>query len=50
MSPKNSEPQSFLDQVMEICDRILDQQPNAERDVRHEREDTPAAPIDGAGK
>lgn len=45
MPTKNSEPQSFLDQVMEICDRILSRKTD-EGDLSRPREEAPAAPFD----
>jgi hypothetical protein len=50
MSFKTSEPLSFLDQVMEICDRILNQQPMTEGRVHHDREDSPSTPVDQAAE
>jgi hypothetical protein len=51
MSIKSSSgPQSFLDQVIEICDRILNQPADPESDVHHERPFPPPGPVDGSGK
>jgi hypothetical protein len=44
MARNSSEPLSFMDQVMEICDRILDRQPrtdsNTEREKAEETDET----------
>lgn len=48
MSNKSSESLSFLDQVMEICDRILDQKIGAGNEVHHDREDVSRPAVDSA--
>jgi len=35
---------------MEICDRILNQQPKTEGRVHHERDESPATSVDQAGE
>lgn len=48
MARNSSEPLPFMDQVMEICDRILDRQPapkNKNTDCDDQQESEPSAKI-----